>query len=170
MRRRHHYRRHKETPPLDVTTFLNLMVVLIPFLLITAVFSRITIMELNLPTAAGGAASDEPQVNIEVIVRGNRLQLADGRSVAVSIPKKNGEYDLPKLSEYLQRLKRTYPEKEDATVLVEPDIAYEDVVHVMDAVRQAEIAGPEADAEAEGIAQPVEKIVLFPAISIGDAP
>lgn len=44
MARVHHYKRHKETPELDVTTFLNLMVVLIPFLLITAVFSRITIM------------------------------------------------------------------------------------------------------------------------------
>ena len=31
-----------------MTTFLNLMVVLVPFLLITAVFSRITILELNL--------------------------------------------------------------------------------------------------------------------------
>ena len=36
-----------------MTTFLNLMVVLVPFLLITAVFSRITIVELSLPTAAG---------------------------------------------------------------------------------------------------------------------
>ena len=46
MARRHHYkRRSKDAPELDVTTFLNLMVVLVPFLLITAVFSRLTIVE-----------------------------------------------------------------------------------------------------------------------------
>ena len=58
MARRHHYkRRTKPEHELDVTTFLNLMVVLVPFLLITAVFSQLTIVELNLPSSAGGASS-----------------------------------------------------------------------------------------------------------------
>ena len=60
--RRHHYRRRTgETPELDMTTFLNLMVVLVPFLLITAVFSRITIVELSLPSSAGGVAQANEQ-------------------------------------------------------------------------------------------------------------
>ncbi len=37
------------TPTLNITAFMNLMVVLTPFLLITAVFSRMAILELNLP-------------------------------------------------------------------------------------------------------------------------
>jgi biopolymer transport protein ExbD len=54
-RKRHHYKRRTgNTYEIDVTTFLNLMVVLVPFLLITAVFSRLTIVELNLPSTAGG--------------------------------------------------------------------------------------------------------------------
>ena len=37
MSRRHHYRRRSKDPAeLDMTTFLNLMVVLVPFLLIAA--------------------------------------------------------------------------------------------------------------------------------------
>jgi biopolymer transport protein ExbD len=162
MLRAHHYKRHKETPDLDVTTFLNLMVVLIPFLLITAVFSRITIMELDLPTAAGGPSSTKPQVMIEVILRKGALQIADGRSVALSIPKAGDTHDLKKLSEYLQRLKATYPEKDDATLLVEQDIEYEDMVHVMDAMRVAELKQPDQEE--------TQKMELFPAISIGDAP
>ena len=55
-RRTHYRRRSKEALELDMTTFLNLMVVLVPFLLITAVFSRITIIELSLPTSEGAAA------------------------------------------------------------------------------------------------------------------
>lgn len=162
MLRAHHYKRHKETPELDVTTFLNLMVVLIPFLLITAVFSRITITELNLPTAAGGPVSTKPLVVIEVIVRKNVLQIADGSRVVVSIPKAGDTHDIKKLSEYLERLKASYPEKDNATLLLEPDIEYEDMVRVMDAVRVAE--------RAEGQEGGVRKFELFPAISIGDAP
>lgn len=162
MSRLHHYKRHKETPELDMTTFLNLMVALIPFLLLTAVFSRITIMDLNLPTAAGGPSPDKPQVTIEVIVRKNALQIGDGRHVVVSIPKESDKYDLKKLSEYLMRLKSTYSQKEDATVLVEPDIEYEDMIHVMDAVRVVEVQQPDR--------QEIQKVALFPAISIGDAP
>ena len=59
-------------------------------------------------------------------------------------------------------LKSRYPEKEDVTVLLEPNIPYEDMVHVMDAVRVAEVK--EADQ------QEAQKIPLFPAISVGDAP
>jgi biopolymer transport protein ExbD len=70
MSRRHHYKRHrKEAPDLDMTTFLNLMVVLVPFLLITAVFSRITIVELSLPSSASGATQTPPSFRIEVVVR-----------------------------------------------------------------------------------------------------
>jgi len=160
--REHHYKRHKETPEIDVTTFLNLMVVLIPFLLITAVFSRITIMELNLPSAAGGASANKPLVTIEVIVRKSALQIGNGTAVVATIPKVNGKYDLKQLSEQLQGLKRRYESKDDATVLIEPDIGYEDMIHVMDAVRAAEVKQPGQDV--------ATKITLFPAISIGEAP
>ena len=75
MRRRHHYRRRgAEQTELDMTTFLNLMVVLVPFLLITAVFSRITVVELSLPSTAGGAAAAVPTLRIEVVVRDRRCR------------------------------------------------------------------------------------------------
>ncbi|WP_303906212.1 ExbD/TolR family protein [Thiohalomonas denitrificans] len=164
MGRRHHYRRKKETPELDVTTFLNLMVVLIPFLLVTAVFSRITIQELNMPESAGGGEVDKPLVTIEVIVREKAIEIGDGKSITLSIPKVDGAYDIEKLSEFLMKLKAQYEDKEDAVVLVEPDIAYEDMILVMDAVKVAEIR-EEGEKEEE-----VQKLVLFPEISIGDAP
>lgn len=152
----------KEAPELDITTFLNLMVVLIPFLLISAVFSRITIMELSVPTGAGGSAVNTPDFTIEVIVREAGLEIANGISVEAAFPKVEGRYDIKKLSEMLTRLKATYPEKEEATVLMEPDIEYDYLIQIMDAVRGAEI-------KAEG-SDEVSKIVLFPNISLGDAP
>ena len=86
MRRHHHYRRVKAQPSeLDMTTFLNLMVVLVPFLLITAVFSRITIVELNMPSASGGPAAEDLALRIEVIVRSEGLEITNGRTVIAAI-------------------------------------------------------------------------------------
>ncbi len=163
MSRRHHYRKRMvETPELNITTFLNLMVVLIPFLLISAVFSRVTIMELSVPTGAGGAVTNAPNFAIEVIVRKAGFEIANGSSVEAAIPKKEGEYDMEMLSQLLLRLKAQYPEKEDATVLLEPDIEYDYLIQIMDAVRGMERQQEDSDV--------VQKIVLFPDISIGDAP
>ena len=154
--------RHRDTPELNITSFMNLMVVLVPFLLITAVFSRITILELSVPTASGGSQAVKPNFAIEVIVRKAGLELANGSSVVAAIPNQMGEYDLEKLTRILLRLKNDYPEKDDATVLMEPDIQYDHLIRVMDTLRETEI--PE-----EGSGE-LRKMALFPKISIGDAP
>lgn len=162
MARRHHYKaKSKEPPEMDITTFLNLMVVLVPFLLISAVFSRITIMELNVPSGAGGAA-DKPVVTIEVIIREKGLEIGNGKGVVARLPKVEGKYDVAQLSEYLMKIKKNYPDKTDATILLEPDIEYDYMILVMDAVRAAEIVP-------EGGTEPT-KAELFPDMSLGEAP
>ena len=81
MARKHHYKRRKGNDyEIDVTTFLNLMVVLIPFLLITAVFSRLTIVELDLPSNASGAAPQADSFRVEVIVREPWIEVSNGTS------------------------------------------------------------------------------------------
>jgi biopolymer transport protein ExbD len=163
MARRHHYRRRANEPAeLDMTTFLNLMVVLVPFLLITAVFSRITIVELTLPSSAGGPAPTDPSFQMEVIVRGERLELSNGTSVIATIPKRDDEYDLETLSNMVMSLKRDHPNDDDASVLLEPNIEYDHLIQVMDAVRSVEL--PQVDD------QEVTRVALFTDISIGDAP
>lgn len=147
---------------LNLTPMMDILTTLVVFLLITAVFTKITIMELSVPTSAGGSALSKPNFAIEVIVRKAGLEIANGSSVEAAIPKKDGHYDIKMLSEMLLRLKSQYPEKEDATVLMEPDIEYDYLIEVMDSVRGAVV-------RAEG-SQEVKNIVLFPKISIGDAP
>lgn len=184
MGRKHHYRRpQKEPPELNITTFLNLMVVLVPFLLITAVFSRITIMELSLPTGSGGASTDKQQLVIEVIVRQGGLEIGNGKQVLARFPLLKQEevddavddegnidqsklYDLATLSEYLVKIKEKYPDKTDATVLMEPEIEYRVLIRVMDSVRSTFV---KQETE-EGIPDVLQQVVLFPDISIGDAP
>jgi biopolymer transport protein ExbD len=167
MSRRFRNRRKQEEVATDIMEVLNLtpmmdiLTVLVVFLLITAVFMSITIQELSVPTNAGEAGG-QPNFAIEVIVRKTGLQIGNGRSVEASIPKKGDDYDLELLSKMLVRLKSQYPEKEEATVLMEPDIKYDYLIEIMDAVREADV-GTEGSKE-------INKIVLFPKISLGDAP
>jgi biopolymer transport protein ExbD len=163
MARRHHYKRRiSETPELDVTTFLNLMVVLVPFLLITAVFSRLTIVELNLPSSSGGATTTEPNFRLEVIVREAGLEITNGNSVIAAIPNVDGEYDLQTLSDYVVSLKNEYASETAASVLLEPLVPYDYLIQVMDVVRSIEQPGENAE-------EP-QMVALFPEISVGDAP
>ncbi|MBI3186262.1 MAG: biopolymer transporter ExbD [Gammaproteobacteria bacterium] len=163
MAKRKHYRRSdKEPAELEITTFLNLMVILIPFMLINAVFSRVNILELDLPVSSGSSSVNQPILSVEVIVRAQAIEVGNGQGILVSIPKEDDKYDLKKLSAFLVELKAKVPDKLDATVLMEPDIQYDNLVHVMDAVRTVEVrkTGEEL----------VQKIELFPNISVGDAP
>ena len=163
MAKRHHYRRRTSEPAdLDMTTFLNLMVILVPFLLITAVFSRITIVELSLPSSVGRSAPTEPSFRVEVIVRGGGLEISNGSSVIATIPNSGDEYDIETLSDLVMSLKRDHPDDNEASVLLEPNIEYDHLIQVMDAVRSAEL--PQVDE------QEITRVALFTDISIGDAP
>jgi biopolymer transport protein ExbD len=158
--KRGHGRRNKEVPELNITAFLNLMVVLVPFLLITAAFSQITILQLNLPAAASASQSHKRKIKLEVVIRPNRLEIGDGYRMIKRIRNTADGYDIPTLSKVLLELKKRFPNKRNATVLVEPEIQYDVLVKVMDAVGSAEVVN--------GLN--AENVELFPEISIGDAP
>jgi biopolymer transport protein ExbD len=154
-------RAHKEQAELSITAFMNLMVILVPFLLITAVFSKISILELDLPSKSDVVKQDTKKLELEVVVRENKLRVQDrNRGVLRTISNNDSGYDLTALNEYLQALKNKYQNITTATILLEPEISYDILVQVMDAVRLAEI-------EKEG---EMVRAELFPEISVGDAP
>jgi len=159
-----HYKLHtQEEAELSVTTFMNLMVVLVPFLLITAVFSRMTIVELNLPSSASGDPPSEIGFRPEVVVREAGIEITNGTAVIAELPKVDGEYDLAKLTEYMIELKREYPDVDDISVLLEPQIPYDYLIQVMDATRTAEV--PDETGQAE-----FTRIALYTGIAVGEAP
>ncbi len=161
MRSRWKKRRQHDAPELNITSFMNLMVILVPFLLITAVFSQTAILELNIPTADSVVTEDEPEFALEVTVRADALEIGDRNAGVLSrLPLLDGKYDLNGLTTYLKRVKATFPDQLAVTLLLEPAVDYEALVHVMDAVRSFPIDEPGNFSRAE----------LFPEISIGDAP
>jgi biopolymer transport protein ExbD len=163
LRRRGGRRGNDETAELNITAFMNLMVILVPFLLITAVFSRMTILELNLPGSSTEPVDPQEQTfQLEVIVRKEKIEVADRNQgllgVYPNLP--GGEPDYAALSAKLSELKARYPKKTEASILLEQNIEYDTLVQVMDTVRLSEEVEDES----------VLRNDLFPDISIGDAP
>jgi biopolymer transport protein ExbD len=155
-------RRHQHEPAeLNITSFMNLMVILVPFLLITAVFSRMAILELNLPTGESVVKEQEPEFALEVIVRTDHIEVGDRTAGIFSvIPHGESGPDVKALNAKLKDVKANFPDLLAVTLLLESDVEYDDLIQVMDAVRTYRIDEPGEFSRAE----------LFPEISIGDAP
>ena len=160
--RRRGGRRNNDTVERNITAFMTLMVILVPFLLITAVFSRLAILELNLPGSSSEPADEPEQVfQLEIIVRNEKIEVGDRNIGALGVyPNEDDGYDFAALSEKLGEIKRDYPDKTDAAILLESDISYDTLVQVMDRVRVSEAVVDDSIVRTE----------LFPDISIGDAP
>ena len=163
-------RRHSEDAELNITSFMNLMIVLVPVLLLSMVFSRITVLELNLPDSASSSASDDEQDKLdflEVVIYPDYLGVNHpaGNRAASICTQEDGRYDFALLSQTLRQIKirledEHQMEKDDIVLLAQPDTDYQTIVSTMDTVRsfKAVVAAEEVDA------------VLFPKVSLGDAP
>jgi len=155
-------RKHiQETVELNITAFLNLMVILVPFLLITAVFSRITVLELNLPAKDAIAKQEEKvKLQLELVIRQHSFEVRDSNIGSIKYIERNEvEPDWKVFTDVLVEIKRRFPEEQSITLLLEPTINYKTLIQVMDRVRSADVVQ----------FTEVENVELFPNISIGDA-
>lgn len=164
IRNRRSRRRQREPADLSITAFMNLMVILVPFLLITAVFTRMAVLEISVPSASEQPQEQDDQLHLEVVVHDNALVVGDSRRIIAVVERTDsGAYNYERLSAIMQRIKKANPEARRARVLLEADTKYEVLVHVMDTVRMAE--RPDPDNPGETI-----QVTLFPKIALGDAP
>lgn len=164
--------RNKEAE-LDITSFMNLMIILVPVLLMSMVFSHISVLDLKLPDLASDSTpTDEPKKEVlELVIEDDQLLVNYPAGAPLKwLPKiedeETGEliYDFKMLSKVLQEIKRKLREqdvdKNDILILSQPDTDYQTIVKAMDTVKsfQAVVAASVVEAE------------LFPVISLGDAP
>jgi biopolymer transport protein ExbD len=157
-----HRRLRKTAAHLEITAFINLIVVLVPFLLSVAVFTRLAVIDLSLPAQTSGPEQlKENNLQLEVVIRPDALEVGDRIGGLIQrIPDTATGHDVKTLGALVQQLKQRFPDKLDATVLSEPNTAYDALVQVMDAVRAGHTVQGAKVVTAE----------LFPNISIGDAP
>ena len=146
---------------LNITAFMNLMVILVPFLLITAVFSRITVLELNLPPLNAKVKQEEKvKLQLELVLREASFDIQDANiGIIKRFERNDAETRWDLFKKILVEIKARFPEETSITLLLEPGINYKTLIKVMDHVRSADIL--------QGLT--VETVELFPNISIGDA-
>lgn len=156
-------RKHiEEVVELNITAFMNLMVILVPFLLITAVFSRITVLELNLPGLGSQESQpEEIKLALQLVVREQNFDIQDANLGLIrQIPRDAEQTNWKIFTQVMLEIKSRFPEERDITLLLEPGISYKTMIEVMDHVRSADVVEMAS----------LETYELFPNISIGDAP
>ncbi|HTF83607.1 MAG TPA: biopolymer transporter ExbD [Cellvibrio sp.] len=150
---------------LEITSFMSLMIVLVPVLLLSMTFTQITVLDVKLPELTGGpAVSQTEQSQLEIRIADDGFKVFYPENVLVKeIPLAETEegdaYDYVQLSQVMQEVKRQLPEKRDVLVLSEPNIDYQNLVFTMDAVKSYKTV----------VATSVVEIELFPEISLGDS-
>ena len=171
-----HRRKLTQDADLDITSFMNLMIILVPVLLMTMVFSRITVIDLTLPDAGPGDAADSENQALEVVIfddfidvnypAGTRVQRIEKVEIPAEEPGEAAsiDYNYPLLSLTLQEIKRQLKEKgiekREVLLLSQPDTNYQTLISTMDTVRSYKTVLITDVVDAE----------LFPLISLGDAP
>ena len=157
--------RRETNTELNITAFMNLMVVLIPFLLLTAVFSQVSILELDLP---GSASESQEEVvdevpQLEVIIEADAFVLAERKAGVLSefpYTEEEAKTALNDLNLALQEIKSRYNDLTTITILAQPDTSYDLIIQAMDSVRLIPPTPDTDDLPGE----------LFPDISLGSAP
>lgn len=159
---------------LDVTSFMNLMVVLVPVLLIMLNFAQVSVIDIQLPELTGGSAQSaegQSQLVVKIDDEGHRVYYPEGTLIqSIPLRERTAEerdldpqggaqvHDQRQLSLVLREVKKQLDDHNSITVLSLPTTDYQTLVSTMDAVRSYETV----------VAASVVEIELFPRISLGE--
>jgi biopolymer transport protein ExbD len=133
-----------------------LFIILVPLLLVSAVFERLAALQVHLPEASSIEEAEEDDkeepsgiVELRLLVKEDGLGLEATLShdpsgeekeiyedIRYDFPMEGDRYDLQKLLETLQDLKKQYPRHEQIVFLVDDKVSYDVIVQAMDTCRR----------------------------------
>jgi biopolymer transport protein ExbD len=181
--RRHGRNAKKEDAELDITSFMNLMIVLVPVLLMMMVFSRITVVELILP-GIEALGADEPieDQRLEILVSDDSLNIffpqgylvktitkipavdEDGEPPVSADAEPAMQHDFTGLQNTLKLVKQTLldkaVDKKDIILMLPDSTDYQTIISLIDATRSYKDVVVTSVVDAE----------LFPEVSLAEAP
>jgi biopolymer transport protein TolR len=142
--KRGHTRKQKVDEELELVPFIDMLAVLIVFLLMTATVLQTAVIEISLPpsgmSAGGAAPSTQSELNLSLIITDQGFRIAGSGAIRPLIPNKSdGTYDLKKLEEDLIAVKEIFPKQTSIILISEPEVIYDDIIHIMDVCHKPEI-------------------------------
>ena len=142
---------------LNLVSMIDVLTVLVFFLLVNQIGVSVLGIELPGPPVASAELPPQQQ-DLSVIVREGGLTLADNNAPLAEYPKTEAGYEYTALVAKLLELKQAAPDDKRISLMLEPGIAYETLVALMDAVRSDSSMPGSSGAE------------LYPQVSVGIAP
>lgn len=146
---------------LNIVSMIDVFAVLVFFLLVSSSITaaKLNVVKLNLPSADQKIVPDKPPLQLTITLHKGSLEVSDRSGGLRRLDNTPEGYNLAALADLLAGVKKTAPQENTVTLLLEPDIPYDDLIRVMDTARFTPAA-----AQAGGL--PAE---MFPNISLGDA-
>ncbi|NKF23772.1 biopolymer transporter ExbD [Solimonas sp. C16B3] len=146
---------------LNIVSMIDVFAVLVFFLLVSSSITaaKLNVIDLNLPSQDQALKPDKPPLQLTITLRHNGLDVSDRNGGLRHLDNTPQGYNLQALSELLVQVKKSAPTEDTVTLLLEPDIPYDDLIRIMDTARFTP-----AEARADGL--PPE---MFPNVSLGDA-
>ena len=119
-------RQHEELE-INLVPLIDVLLVIIIFLVVSATFSRISELKINLPTAVANPQQEKPVVINVAIDAGGHTQI--------------NKLDVPKatVAELILALRKAAAQGKDPTIIIAADAktTHQSVINVMEAARQA---------------------------------
>lgn len=163
---------------LNVMPFIDIFSLLCTFLLFSAVFVSIGIIEVQAPFLTNAAPSEpankKPEekikdvtINIDLAKKEISLRSIETGEKEKTLSFRNDKSGVLEFHRELRKVKEKFPKAEKATLFTEEDVDYADLIMVLDAIKFYEFSPTKAGSHEPASAASADK-PLFPKIIMGD--
>lgn len=127
----------------NIVPFIDLMSVLITFLLISAVWTQVSMMQIGSSVygkrseAQKAVPPQDADVVLKLDISDTGYQLTVAKQVIKFPLTKSKEYDDAGLMAQLEKAKQLYPKKTDSAIAMQDELPYEQLIHGMDSLLRA---------------------------------
>ena len=139
----------EEDVDVDMVPVMNMFLVLIPFLLMSASFIQLKVINTSVPVQANSTSGplEKKAIKLTVIAEIKKVsiqmstisddlegEVLDKWSARLD-NQKDGQYPLTQVAAYLLKIKDLYPESDTLIIIPDENIMYDTIIQVMDAAR-----------------------------------
>lgn len=153
----------EDIPPINIMPLMNIIMLLIPFLIMSTEFIKLGVINVVAPKIGQGSSSQKkeqdkpkkPPLNLTVsvtdkgmtlITRGDKIPegcllnvKAAGEKKLPTIKKIGNKYNFPELTSCLDKIKKLFSDEKRIIIMAEPEIKFEVIVNIMDASRKSKM-------------------------------
>jgi len=136
-------RDEREPMDIDVSSYLNVFLSILPLLITMAVFSQLAVVEFSLPPAqsdgqTAAAAAEQKELDISIVITKSGFRIVGTGKQLDLVPTERGRYLFDQLRALLQAIKFQYPSQKSVVLVAEGDVLYDDLIQFMDVCRESQ--------------------------------